>query len=355
MRKIPVASINDYMGEHVARDVFFRGFCLIPAGTELDSETAAKLYQIKEVVPFLFIDKEEEVEVTSPFIEEVAEQLRQRVELVMKSYSFEGIEDVDVVSSIMESIVAGLTQNKTLSGFNLDTFFAHQPDLSAHSFNTAIIAALLAIKSARFQRWIIEQITLGALLHDIGLAKILNDTGKTTSELSEDELHSHPIVGYNILKDSEYLPAAVKKIVLMHHVWEDPSASYRKDLGYLSYPESYEDRVLMPSTKGLPVSIVQVADTFESLTNLSGVAQMSKSAAIKKIMSEAEKVYGEGAILLGTYISPYGVGDEVKLNNGKSAVVVRQTTSPNRPVIKYLDNKGKMVDLRKAPHLKITE
>lgn len=350
-----MGAAEKYEGEKIARDVFFRGFCLLPAGTTLDATVVSKLYQVEEVVPFIFVDVEEEANVTSPFTQEIVEQLRQRVELVMKNYSFEGIEDVEVVSSIMESIVTSLLNNETFAGFNFDTFFAHQPDLCAHSFNTAVIATLLAIKSARFQRWIIEQITLGALLHDIGLAKILNDTGKKEEELTREEFHRHPITGFEILKDSDYLPAAVKKIVLMHHVWEEPGNSYSKDVGYLSFPQKYGDKVLAPSSKGLPVSIVQVADAFEDLTNLSGEVRMSKAAAIKHIMGDAVKIYGEGAVLLGTYISPYGVGDEVLLNNGRQALVIQQTTAPNRPIIKYLDNKGKVVDLRKAPHLRVVD
>lgn len=356
MKKIPTTQINSYLGVRTAKDVFFHGFCLVPKGTVIDTSMVDKLAGIRELVPYLFLDLEEEATVVSPFAAETISQLKQRVKVVLKNYSFEGMEDIETVSGIMESIVSGLFNNQSLSGLNLDTFFIHQPDLYSHCLNTAIISALLAIKSSRFQRWIIEQITLGALLHDVGAAKIADDLGCEWEDVPFDKRLEHPVVGYELLKDNDFLPDAVKKIVLMHHVWERPEDSFDAGKGvYLSYPQSYKDRILMPATKGLPVSIVQVADIFENLTNLSGESHFSKRKAISTIIENAEKIYGEGALLLGTYISPFGVGDEVHLNNNQTAVVIKQTSSPLRPVIKYTSRSEKVIDLRKAPHLKIMD
>lgn len=352
MKKILTGEVNNYVGSKLAKDVYLRGFILLEGSTIITKEVADKLSTVEDVVPHIFIESSA-VKISSSTSEFLINQMYDKVKTLMNNYSFDGLEDINAVSEIMESIISDLLNNNSLADLDIDTLLIQQPDLCAHALNTSILATLLAIKSTRFQRWIIEQITLGALLHDIGCAEIIEAEGKPWSEIPEEIKAKHPIVGYDLIKDNPYLTDAVKKIVLMHHVWQEPASSFDSNLGmYLSYPSSYYGLNIPPESKSLSVSIVQTADAFEMLTNRSKPSHISKKKAIEEIVRNSKKIYGEGALLLATYISPYAVGEHVKLNNGKEAVVVKHTPSPNHPIIQYLGQK-ETIDLRTKPFIKI--
>ena len=255
----------------------------------------------------------------------------------------------------MESIISGLISNNCYLDIDIDSLLIQQPDICSHSLNTAILSSLLAIKSYKFQRWLIEQITLGALLHDIGCAEIISKEGVPWEEIPLKRKMEHCVIGYKLLEKTSYIADSVKKIVLMHHVWERPEDSYSTQEGvYRSYPSSLDGRVIPKEAKTLSVSIVQTVDSFERLTNKGGKKKEHKKKAIAEIFKDTHKIYGEGAVLLARYISPYAVGDTVKLNNGHEAVVVKHTSSPSNPIVRYLHS-DETVNLSKKSVIKILD
>ena len=102
------------------------------------------------------------------------------------------------------------------------------------------------------------------------------------------------------------------------------------------------------------MSIIQVVDRFEYYTNAAGKKRLSKRAAIQKILANADTIYGEGAYLLAKFIAPYGIGDSVRLSDGKTGVVIEQTSDSLSPIVK-LDISGKVVDLSRKSTIKIID
>lgn len=98
----------------------------------------------------------------------------------------------------------------------------------------------------------IEAIKIGSLLHDIGKisipGEILNKPGKL-SPLEINIIRTHPINGYNMLKNIDF-SSEVLEIVAHHHERLDGSG----------YPEGLKDNEI-----SLPIKIVSVADVVEAM------------------------------------------------------------------------------------------
>jgi HD domain len=65
-----------------------------------------------------------------------------------------------------------------------------------------------------------KDIFLAAMCHDIGMVHISADILNKQSDLSLEEwkqIQSHPVIGYNIVKDTEGMDALIARAVLEHH------------------------------------------------------------------------------------------------------------------------------------------
>ncbi|MEN2984817.1 MAG: HD domain-containing phosphohydrolase [Dictyoglomaceae bacterium] len=109
-------------------------------------------------------------------------------------------------------------------------------------------------KEMRLSKDEIEAIKTGALLHDIGKisipGEILNKPGRL-NPLEMNIVKTHPVNGYNMLKNIDF-PAEVLEIIVQHHERLDGSG----------YPEGLKDKEI-----SLPVRIVSVADVVEAMVS----------------------------------------------------------------------------------------
>jgi PAS domain S-box-containing protein/putative nucleotidyltransferase with HDIG domain len=113
----------------------------------------------------------------------------------------------------------------------------------------AVMAGELGLDADR-----IEGIKLGGMIHDIGKiyvpAEILNRPGKLSAPEYE-MIHTHPQVGYDILKDIRF-PWPVAEMVLQHHERLDGSG----------YPRGLKGNEII-----LEARIMAVADVVEAITS----------------------------------------------------------------------------------------
>lgn len=350
-KTIKLESAYDHLGCVLTEPVVFRSFELVPSGTKLTWDLINRLHEVRAEIPFLYIDdmgmEKHELKTLSTF---TMNELYSKVRQLMSYYSYDTLEEVDVVAEIIESTIVGL---KKAINFDIDDYLLKLNDIYSHTLNTTVIATLLAIKSGQFTNWIIQQLALGALLHDIGYIKLLEIYNvKSIADLTLEQQREHPVVGYELVLDDAYISDMAKKIILMHHYWNHPEESFDKEKGiYKSYPSEVGGKKIPVWSKSLSVSIVHVASDFEHFVNDLTPDRLSKKDAIQKIVQEREIVYGDAALLLANYISPYSVGDHVKLSDGRTGEVKSMTSLANRPVL--LVNNRKL-DLSKNNTLLIT-
>ena len=349
-KTIKLESAYDNLGAVLTEPVIFRAFELVPAGTKLTWDLVNRLHEVKSEVPFLYIDDlNQPRKSTASLSTFTMNELYSKVRSLMSYYSYDRLEDVDVVAEIIESTIVGL---KNAVNFDLDEYLLKLNDIYSHTLNTTVISTLLAVKSGQYTNWIIQQVALGSLLHDIGYIKLLEKYNvKSISDLTEEQKQEHPVVGYELVANDDYISEMAKKIILMHHFWNNPEASFDKETGkYKSYPLEYKDKKIPVWSKSLSVSIVHVASDFEHFINDMTDQRLSKKAAIDLILAKREDVYGDAALLLANYISPYSVGNVVKLSNGKMATVCGMTPIASRPVVQI---NNKTIDLAVNKNLSV--
>ncbi|MCQ2740093.1 MAG: HD domain-containing protein [bacterium] len=92
-----------------------------------------------------------------------------------------------------------------------------------HPLNVAIISGLIA-KRLEFSNYDVEQIVLGALLHDVGKFKIhLGGGVSAITTLQEAAVKPHTTLGYDLILNDLQLSKKIARIALEHHENNDGS------------------------------------------------------------------------------------------------------------------------------------
>ena len=215
-------------------------------------------------------------------------------------------------------------------------------NVAQHSLNVSI----LSIGFARFLGFTepqIEEIGIGALLHDIGKVKIDKKLLDKKGKLSEQEMQKlcmHPQYSYQILQKKTDLPPSVIDIAVCHH----------ERLGGQGYP-----RGLKAEQISRRAQLVSVMDTFESLTcDQPYRPALSVVESYKILMQDKNVKFDEKLVLkFIEWRGIYPAGTIVEMKNGEVGIVVSGNRKGNKlkpKVLLVLDEqkkprKTRLVDL----------
>jgi len=197
----------------------------------------------------------------------------------------------------------------------------------SHSVNTAIYTAFVA-SDLNFSSSDLEEITLCALLHDIGMARILNIISKSEKITQEEyeEVKKHP--EYTKIELSKInLPRSLKelleKVILQIHERIDGSG----------YPHGTSGERIDFYSK-----IIAIADVYEAMTHpRPWKERIIPYEAITSIVKQADKFDYSIAKVFVDKFSLFPPGSYVKLNTGEiTRVVGVNRGSPLRPKVKII-------------------
>jgi len=211
-----------------------------------------------------------------------------------------------------------------------------------HSINVCILSTMIG-KWLGYKGKKLRSLSMAALLHDIGKAKmpseILNKKGKLT--LEEYEIaKQHAVMGYKILKENNTISMDVCLGVLQHHERMDGSG----------YSMGVKGEKIHEFAK-----IIAVADIFDAMT--SKRVHKDKESPFKV----AEQIADGSFEILDPvvsncflyHISKYYVGNIVKLNTGEiGEIILVHQEVPTKPLIKVHD---RFVDLMVEKNHQIIE
>lgn len=156
-----------------------------------------------------------------------------------------------------------------------------------HSVNVAFIATQMGIHRG-FAEDRIEELTRGAILHDIGKLGIGKEVLDKQGPLSSGEyefIQKHPQIGYDMVKDKEFSPV-VLDIILHHHEHMDGSG----------YPEKIKNSQLSIETQ-----IVTVADVWDAMTSERPYkSEFPAYIAYEELMDSADSFFNDAMIRLLT-------------------------------------------------------
>lgn len=223
--------------------------------------------------------------------EEVKTKISDKYKQIMDNFIEEGAEDpslcIEVRDNIVEDIIPEV--NKILYRSQLKVYGDYY---YAHGVNVAMLSAVLATK-LKLSNEAIKDITLAAMVHDIGKIKIpqsvIRKSGHTASEIKLLELH--PRLGYNIIKNDLQLSEKIALVALQHHEKADGSG----------YPFGISGNFI-----SMESHIVSICNVYDQLTSGKGEVKVRNSKeAIKHILDLGTKCFQSDVLYTFVHMTNY--------------------------------------------------
>jgi HD-GYP domain-containing protein (c-di-GMP phosphodiesterase class II) len=254
-------------------------------------------------------------------------------------------ENINQLRSAVSSLIESLKDSEVMAAFtNLKT---HDNYTAEHSLDVAKISLQLALKfenefktllkqesgasSQYINQYMLEDLGLGAMLHDLGKRSVPSEVLNKDGSLNDDEwstMTSHPEEGFQELQEVSFaLRAPVKTPALQHHEQYDGSG----------YPKQLEGKEIH-----LFGRLTACADVYSALTSnrpYRGAQSPSEALAIMKSMQEEGPHFDPDIFQkFLTVVLPYPIGQEITLNDGRSGVVVDvDPDHPLRPTVRLFE------------------
>lgn len=230
---------------------------------------------------------------------------------------------------------SAVIRNIVLYGSGSDSIYRHSVNVAALSY---ILGGWIGFDEIQ-----VNLLTYSAILHDFGKTKIdkniLNKPASLTSKEME-VIKSHPIIGYNYVKDIPYLDKSVGYGVVMHHERLDGSG----------YPLGISGDKIHNFAR-----IIAIADTFDAI-NSNRVYKSKKSPfiALETIKKESlGKLDYEYSKIFIDHVANYYIGENALLDTGDVCKIIHiDSNDLARPM---LLNKDEFIDLKQRKDLHVKE
>ncbi|MFD2637773.1 HD-GYP domain-containing protein [Piscibacillus salipiscarius] len=302
----------------------------------------------EDIMPQNIIDEQLRVEAISK-IRQTFKIFDQYNEKEHKQYVLE--RSVKEVQETVNEIINVVNEHDEILSIMSDIFM-FDDYLYNHSVNVTVYTLVLA-RELNFSERQIEEIGIGAMLHDIGKMhvpkSIIDKPGKLT-DMEFEVVKEHTTYGYEILKQFKQIPQAVANCAYQHHERLDGSG----------YPLGLKESNIHEYAK-----IMAVSDVFDAVTS----NRVYRNAflpheGLEILYSGSGTQYSQEYIeLFKRHISIYPNGSYVALSDGRKGIIAHQTKVPDRPVIRILEEQeheihtSQVYDLNLAfnPSVVITE
>lgn len=327
MRRILVELIKD--GDILARDLFTSsGVVLMSEGTRLKREYIGRLLELGIDQVHIRDEKTTESTILGNVIEEeVKAQCGEMVRSTIQKYTYAADDQLKEIVKVADDLITDILSEPEIM-YNVSCVREKSNQLYLHSVNVAAISTLIALR-AKLPKQKVRDITIGALLHDIGFMTVTSDVSglnlETCDEKIKKEVMHHVIYGYTDVEKKDWVSKTVKDIVLHHHERLDGSGyPFRKKAEHLK----------------TEVRIVSLCDQFDSMVYGNLMPRYKVLDAMEYLMSQAGVKFDFSLVqLFMESVAAYPIGITVLTNEGDTAVVVRQNYKfPTRPVIRLIKN-----------------
>jgi putative nucleotidyltransferase with HDIG domain len=298
-----------------------KGRVLLSEGTELTDGLIKKLRKYNVSTIYIEDEASEGIEIVEAIPEElrgeavnkITEGFKTITELSSSKSNIQGMmkseRAVRSFQKIFKDILSCLTGNRNALNL-LATTKIHENYVYNHCLNVSIYACQLGIENGLPLRNI-EEIGLGAMLHDLGKVyiplEILNKPGKLTEEEFE-QVKSHCELGFEILRKLHEIPLPVAHCALQHH----------ERIDGLGYPRGLKDNEIHKYAK-----ILSVVDVFDAITSTRAYrAAMLPHKAVEILYAGNGTQFDSKQVqLFKDCIAIYPQGLTVKLNDGRTGIV----------------------------------
>jgi len=235
---------------------------------------------------------------------------------------------IDIVDGIFDE----LTNNSRIY-FNLNQFRNFDNYTYVHSVNVALLATLIAIQMG-YKGNQLKELTLGALLHDLGKMTIPSEILNKPAELTTQEfemIKQHPLRGVELLREVKVSPEVLAGIRQHHERWNGQG-----------YPDGLRSTAIHPNAR-----VIAVADVFDAITADRPYHDgMLPHHALELILAGFYNDFEPEVVLaLRNSLVIYPENSSIKLNTGEIGIVVAIPPNfPTRPLIRiFFDKYGNFI------------
>lgn len=258
-------------------------------------------------------------------VEETAINSRTIIKNVLEKHIYRHNSDLKIIGEQAEKIIESVIEEPEVIT-NITEMRNISTDMYTHCINVCALSTIMALRLKMSEKQV-RNISIGAILHDIGLRYIkvpYMNTNETYMNVKDAlEYKKHTIFGYNSLQDEGWIPDIAKEIILLHHERIDGKG----------YPFQHKGDKIKTEVK-----LVSLCDDFESLISGVGSPKLKIYEAIEYIKANQGIKY-DATITdkLIESVAVYPVGINVITSEGEMGVVVRQNHKfTDRPVIRML-------------------
>ena len=258
-------------------------------------------------------------------VEETAINSRTIIKNVLEKHIYRHNSDLKIIGEQAEKIIESVIEEPEVIT-NITEMRNISTDMYTHCINVCALSTIMALRLKMSEKQV-RNISIGAILHDIGLRYIkvpYMNTNETYMNVKDAlEYKKHTIFGYSSLQDEGWIPDIAKEIILLHHERIDGKG----------YPFQHKGDKIKTEVK-----LVSLCDDFESLISGVGSPKLKIYEAIEYIkVNQGIKYDATITDKLIESVAVYPVGINVITSEGEMGVVVRQNHKfTDRPVIRML-------------------
>lgn len=297
---------------------------ILPEGAIIRVDYIDKLRElgIKEVCVY----EQEEININHILKSDIECSVKEKVKEILEKHTYKHNGNLVELSKTADNIISNILQEDQVIERVFD-IKQRNADIYEHSISICSMAILTALKMELSVEKI-HDIGVACLLHDIGLRYQDYDfSDKSLDEMSEyevSEYKKHPIYGYSILKEENWLSSASKDIILFHH----------ERINGSGYP-------LKTRELSLECRIVNVCDAFDEMICGIGYRRIKVHEAVEYLKFYKDKKFDAKVVnVFLNFTAVYPVGTHVLTNEGEIGVVVGQNKDfQDRPVLRIIQDK----------------
>lgn len=332
-----VVNVSNLKGDEILGKQLFddTGKILINSNVKLTRFLIDKLTGLGVKSVYINDEISREVGIDDTVTEKTRQMSKYNLKEAMERYAKNSRTDnSDIVKSV-NSIIDEMFLNRD-SLINIMDMRVGGNTVFSHSVNVCILSSFIGIHLG-YNMLKLKDISIGAILHDIGKIIILNDKKSLSKFTSKEDANiyiqsNHPRVGYDFLGKENFCNTHSKIAVLMHH----------ENFDGTGYPLKLKGDEISDMAR-----LVSVCDAFDNLISGNG-KEPPKPAykALNDINRMSGHCFDENIVKTFTMnIAAYPSGTGVILNSNEKCLVVRQNKSmPMQPIVKVLvDKSGKPV------------
>lgn len=332
-----VVSVSSLKGDEILGKQIFdeSGRVLLNAGVELTPFYIERIKQLGILSVYIDDDISKNVIIEESISDKTRQMSKHAVKQMIEVYCREGKTDNSSIMNSVNSVIDDILSNKNVL-INVAEISSSDNNIYSHSVNVCVLSTIIGTHMG-YSMSKLRDIATGAMLHDIGRIKMLNDKKVLAEHNNKEELDKyielmHPKVGYDFLGEQHVWNAYVKVAALMHHERCDGSG----------YPLKLKGEEINQIAK-----IVSICDVFDNLISGRG-SEESKTVyeAIEYLVGMSNIYFDEEMVRKFTMnIAAFPTGSGVVLSSNEKGLVIKQNNSmPMRPVIKVIyDKAGNML------------